>query len=387
MCGARHTVPPWTTSLPAEGLSHSTGSTIVHRPDAPRTLPKVLGSEAWQSIKPIQSEPLIEFGAPVTISFRNGSVQAFRDCNSGYVYFDPPPSDELNDYYQYEYPQIGAQAGYYLIEADYEVYKNEHMARRLLRIYDSFFSSAPRTSLELGCAYGGLVAELARHGVAARGSDINEGAIREGKDIKGNHNIFHADNLDTLSQMTGRVDLIYSLGSLEHDPNMFRVIAACRERLTNNGLLFIMLPNAMFAGSVFGGFKNNWWVNYPQHLHMPSPGFIPYLCRELGFLPLYWDTRILFEPQAQPPVSSLFAEMTNVHRELWDLLLLRSGLGMELNVALTPDMQTRPMQFAATVQAINSTLEQARQQEIRIRQYLKGAPPSEDAITTIAPKH
>jgi hypothetical protein len=145
--------------------------------------------------------------------------------------------------------------------------------------------------------------------------------------------------------------------------------------LTENGVLFLMLPNAMYAGSVFGGFKNNWWVNYPQHLHMPTPGFIPSLCRELGFLPLFWDTRLLLEEQAQPSILELFNEhrMTPARRDLWSLLLLEAGFGMELNFALTPNVPYNAMRFAKLAQDVSGKLQHARQQEMRIRRYLKNA--------------
>lgn len=323
-----------------------------------------------------QFEPLIEFGSPVMMEFRNRQVPAYSDVNSGYVVFEPPPGDELNDYYQREYPQMQAQNGYYTPEADYDANKNAYQAGRILDTYSSIMRRSPQTSLELGCAYGGLVAEMASRGIAAKGSDINQDAIRQGI-TRGNRNIFQSDNLATLAEIEGEFDLIYSLGSLEHDPNMIRVIGACRKRLTENGVLFLMLPNAMYAGSVFGGFKNNWWVNYPQHLHMPSPGFIPSLCRELGFIPLFWDTRLLFENQAQPPILELFndRDMTRARRDLWSLLLLEAGFGMELNFALTPDIPYNTIRFAKYAQDVNGTLEHARQQEIKIRRHLKTAVP------------
>jgi SAM-dependent methyltransferase len=208
----------------------------------------------------IRFEPLVEFGFAVAMEFRNRRVQAYSDVSSGYVFFDPPPAEELNDYCQREYPR--SQVGYYTIETDYDAGKNSYQAGRILEAYNSVMQRPPQTSFELGCAYGGLVAEMAGRGIASRGSDINEEAIRQGIELKGNRSIFHANNLDALARMESKVDLIYSLGSLEHDPNMFRVIEVCRERLTENGLLFIMIPNAMFASSVLNGFKHNWWVNY-----------------------------------------------------------------------------------------------------------------------------
>jgi hypothetical protein len=207
-----------------------------------------------------------------------------------------------------------------------------------------------------------------------RAPTSNEGAIRQGRQL-GNDDIFHADNLDALADMKDKVDLIYSLGSLEHDPNMFRVMAACRDRLTEDGVLFVMVPNAMFAASVLGGFRNNWWVNYPQHLHMLSAGCLPELSRTLGFLPVFWDTRLLFEIEAQTHVFDLFNDrnMPSARRDLWSLMLLGAGFGMELNFALSPDTPQNALRFAQLTQAVGGALEHMRQQEMRIRQYLRNA--------------
>ncbi len=320
-------------------------------------------------------EPLVEFGSPVMMEFRDRLVPAYSDVNSGYVFFDPPHAYELRDYYQHEYPRMQAETGYYTIEADYNAAKNGNYADQILEVYNAIMKRPPRSVFELGCAFGGLVAEMASRGIAAGGADINATAISQGREIGGTSNLICASNLDALAGMAGPVDMIYSLGSLEHDPDMLRVIAACRDRLTENGLLFVMVPNAMYAGSVFGGFKNNWWVNYPQHLHMPSPGFIPSLSRTLGFLPVFWDTCIVFESHAQPPILGMFddRQMTQARRDLWSMLLLGAGFGMALNFALTPD--TNGMRFANITQNINGTLEHARQQEVKIRCYLKNAIP------------
>ena len=79
-----------------------------------------------------QFEPLVELGSPVTMSFRGRSVPAYGDLASGYVFFKPPPPDELDDYYQREYPRMQAQTGYYTIEADYAAGKNDYYAGRIL---------------------------------------------------------------------------------------------------------------------------------------------------------------------------------------------------------------------------------------------------------------
>ncbi len=319
----------------------------------------------------LDAVPLVEFGRPVTMAFRGREVPALSDPASGYVFFEAPPHDELTEYYQVEYPR--SQTGYYTVDTDYEPGKNGYHAGRILEAYQALAGRQPATSFEMGCAYGGLVAEMAARGVDARGSDINADAVAQGGAAKGNSRIFHASNRDALDRVGASFDLIYSVHTLEHDPRMFEVIRACRDRLTDDGLLFVAVPNAMFANAVLKGFRENWWAHFPQHLHMLSAGFIPALCRATGFVPVFWDTRIVFE--AQPDVVNLLSkdEMTDARRDVWRLLLSQAGHGMELNFVLAPAGGAMAGRLGGIAGAVAGALEHARCNEVQLRRHLRTA--------------
>ena len=314
-------------------------------------------------------ESLVEAGDPVWVEFRNTYRAAKRDMDSGYVFFDPPAPDELRDYYQRTYAHDHA-AGYYTCEIDYEPGKNGYHANRILEVCRALNGRDPGTSLELGCAYGGLVAEMARRGVDARGADINDDAVAQGERLQGNTRIFAADNATAIRGLTRKVDLIYSLHVLEHDPDMLSVIASCGDALTDDGILFLSVPNAMYAGSVFGGFRKNMWAIYPQHLHMLSPGFVPRLCRAAGFTPLFWDTRIVFGVQPDAEALLGVGDPDPRRRGAWELILRQAGLGMELNVALTPARCRLSPRHAEAARIAAVTLEQARLHEVEVRTLL-----------------
>jgi len=316
-------------------------------------------------------EPLVEFGTPVQMAYQGREVLAQRDSNSGYVFFEAPDAEELNRYYQVEYPSI--QRGYYTVETDYEPGKNRYHADRILEVFQATAGRMPVTSFELGCAYGGLVAEFVSRGVQASGADVNADAVAQGAGVMGNRNLIHAGNLDALRGLHDKVDLIYSLHVLEHDPDLVKVVDACKGHLNPGGLLFISVPNAMFIGSVMGGFTNNHWVNYPQHLHLLSPGFVPALCRTTGFLPMFWDTRILYEAQPGLERHFSFATRDETRRNLFNMMLFDAGYGMELNFALTPDDGRLNNVLAAQAAAILGTLDAAARAEVKIRRTLSTA--------------
>jgi SAM-dependent methyltransferase len=317
----------------------------------------------------IDFENLIEGGQPVTFDFNGQIIHAKADCNSGYVFFSPPSAEFLAHYYQNEYQN--EHSSYYTVEADYEPSKNAYHADRILQAYVNFTGKRPRSSFELGCSYGGLVAEMARRGVDSRGSDINERAIAAGRQEMGNLQTIAATNQEALSVIDEPVDLIYSLHVLEHDPNMIQVLKQMAKILSEDGLIYISVPNAMFVRSVLKGFRSNPWANYPQHLHMLSPGFVPALCEEIGFVPLYHDTRVFFG--ADPELHEIFNgnQMSDVLVSRLEFILGQGGFGMELNVLMAPLGSKLAIRHAVDASIQKTRLEMQRQNEMAIRRFLR----------------
>lgn len=311
---------------------------------------------------------LIERGQPVTFEFKGRTVFANADRNSGYVFFSPPAEKTLNDYYQNEYQKCSSE--YYTIKADYEPGKNGYHASRILDAYSTITGKMPVNSFELGCAYGGLVAEMRGRGIDAHGSDINQGAIAAGRQERENLSIVSANNLDAYSHILNPVDLLCSLHVLEHDPNLMEVIRRASSVLSEEGLIFVSVPNAMFVSSVLTGFSNNPWASYPQHLHMLSPGFLPTLCEETGFVPLYWDTRLFFA--TDPLLISIFGKdkMSDDLINRLEFILGQSGFGMELNFLLAPKGGQLALKHAERVSSCLTCLEVQRQGEVAIRRFL-----------------
>src|SRR5215831_18992867 len=119
----------------------------------------------------LETEPLVEFGEPVTMPFKGKDVQAYRDKNSGYIFFEPPTADELYEFYQSEY--AGRQCNtYYNCKSDYDPEKNAHQAGRVLTRFEEVNGCPPKNALELGCAFGGLVLEMTGRGADTLGFDI-----------------------------------------------------------------------------------------------------------------------------------------------------------------------------------------------------------------------
>jgi SAM-dependent methyltransferase len=322
----------------------------------------------------IEAEDLVEFGRKVTIEFNGREVVAQSDRASGYVYFDAPPPAELDAYYQHTYQK--ASTVYYTVETDYEPHKNRYHADRILAGYQHFVGRMPANSVELGCAYGGLVQEMAGRGIAARGFDLNAGAVAEGRAVKHNLALEAADNVTALGSLTEPVDLIYSLHVLEHDPRLPQALRLARQALSAEGLVFVSVPNAMYLGSVLRGFKASPWVNFPQHLHMLSPGVLPALCEATGFVPLSWSTGLFFETDESLADLLSGEGMSNTTPERLALLMGQAGFGMELNMLLAPQRSRLAARHAQEIAVQLATLESHRRREVAIRSYLRDSPAS-----------
>jgi FkbM family methyltransferase len=319
----------------------------------------------------LETEPLVEFGEPVKMPFKGKDVQAYRDKNSGYIFFEPPTADELYEFYQSEYAERQSDT-YYNCKSDYDPAKNAYQADRILSRFEEVNGYPPKNALELGCAFGGLVAEMKRRGVDTVGFDVGADAIKQGRNAMQNDHIFHASNLDALDQIKRPFDLIYSLGSLEHDPAMVEVIAKCSTALSNRGVIYVVVPNAMFINSIIGGFRNNFWAAYPEHLHMPSPGFLLQLCDATGFEPLYWNTDIVFYKGQQIP--GLYDGLTlPAAGSRWQFALEKGSHGMALNFSLTPKRSILAKAEAVRIERTRLSLEANRLRELETRNYLRTA--------------
>lgn len=277
---------------------------------------------------------LVEDGQIVTKIFKGKVVRAQRDKNSGYVHFDPPALSVLAEYYLSEYG--AANPDYYSVDVAYGGPAN-YVANIVENICSRLKLEGSLRIHEIGCSFGGVVAELTRRGHVVTGSDINSVAIEQGRRIKGNSTISACANKNAVTGLTEKVDVIYASHVLEHDPDCIGVIEASSHKLSERGFLLVMVPNAMYVRGILDGFVAHPWVAYPDHLHMFSTGSLGRLCDITGFEPLFISTHTSFEVDEEylRRHFSKLAENKRV-RGLWQILFAELGLGMELRFVLVP---------------------------------------------------
>ena len=315
---------------------------------------------------------LHEFGQPVSVLFDGNPHEAYRHTRSGYVRFEPPPPERLWRYYNEEYAR--GSEDYYTVDRDYSSGFCAQLAEYIENLAESLGIALPLQVHELGCSFGGKVDALARRGHAASGSDINADAIAQGRERRGNTTIFHAAHLDFLRNSNERYDVIYGLHTLEHEPLMKQLLAACRDRLKPAGLLMFLVPNAMYVRAFLDGFVSHPWTDYPAHIHMLSAGYLIDLCQELGLEPLSVVSRTSFAHDPGLPVH-FGATLANERiRQTWDFLFSHLGLGMELEFVLTVAGTAFARQHRERIAHAHARLAVARDFEVAVRGFLETIP-------------
>lgn len=307
--------------------------------------------------------PLKEHGREVGLPYAGSFVSAHSDPNSGYVFFDSPPAEELARFYANDYGRDSTD--YYNIEVNYSAEKADVSLRF---VSDALGSAGVKLEKgmrvhELGCAYGGVVDALNRNGFEATGSDLNRTAIEAGRKQRDNGAIEAGAHGDVLMRLEGKCDVILASHTLEHDPQLFGTLRKAMRALKPGGVLFGSVPNVMYIQALLGGFAAHPWANYPEHLHMMSPGMMNQVCDDCGFDPLRVWTHGLQEQGMQG------AERHSELKPVWEKLLCMSGFGMELLFVLTP--AGRPA-VSDQVGRVRMEVEAQRLREVEIRAWLRG---------------
>jgi 2-polyprenyl-3-methyl-5-hydroxy-6-metoxy-1,4-benzoquinol methylase len=157
------------------------------------------------------------------------------ECGCAYA-DDIPPQARFDRYYRdqskYEYQHRGGQASSF--DAD--------RFRADVDLMSPFLSSSSRI-LEIGCATGGLLAELRKRGFAnVRGMDPSPGCVRAAREL------YHLDVFEgTLSDLPShphQYDFVILIGVVEHLRDPGPALSLLRQLLSPQGRLFVGVPDA-----------------------------------------------------------------------------------------------------------------------------------------------
>jgi len=276
--------------------------------------------------------------------------------------------DRLTWYYENVYGKNNV--AYYGVDHAYGG-SGRYIANRVEEIANVLGLTRPLRMFELGCSYGGAVAELNARGHRVTGSDINSSAVQAGREQKNNLDIFSAANLDALARAPHGLDVVYASHVLEHDPNIIDVIRAALASLGETGLLIAFVPNSMYVRGLLEGVGGHPWFAYPDHLHMLSPGSIAALCDAVEAEPLEVSTATSFEADREYLTKHFSSRVEDQKTQgVWKMLFANAGVGMELTFVLGRAGSALSKQLDHRIEEAKKKIEASRLFEVRMRDFL-----------------
>ena len=156
---------------------------------------------------------------------------------------------------------------------------------------------------ESGCAFGGTILEFERMGYIATGTDLNIGAVDQGR-ARGNASIFAGSELEFFRHSGVRPNVVYGFYTLERMADPSSYLRELAPLLSSRSIVIMLVPNAMALFPTAYGFDQYDWFSYPSKLNMYSPHSVSCLVRAAGYDLLEVSTAISgLEPQATSAIS------------------------------------------------------------------------------------
>jgi 2-polyprenyl-3-methyl-5-hydroxy-6-metoxy-1,4-benzoquinol methylase len=227
--------------------------------------------------------------------YSSGSLMSGYDVvicqNCGGVFADDLPQQDVFDRYyagmsKYENPmQYGA-----LNTTEIAKFK------KVVDLIEPFMKTNDRI-LDVGCATGGLLAELKKRGfINVTGADPSVSCAETARQLYDIEvNVTTINGLSEWSEMKGKFDFIIMTGVMEHVREVNDSLIQIFPLLSENGKLCIGCPDA----SRFGNFKSASYQFFSmEHVNFFSPQSMNSLMRRLGFV----------EVSAQRTLSNISAQ-------------------------------------------------------------------------------
>jgi 2-polyprenyl-3-methyl-5-hydroxy-6-metoxy-1,4-benzoquinol methylase len=303
--------------------------------------------------------PLVEDGANVVLYRGSEAHPAYRCSECGYIFFDPPDSAFLQEYYNDEYPR--SAASWYNADGNYEPDRCSARVERITAIAERFLGTKDVSYHEAGCAFGGVIAMFRSKGYDASGTDINEAAINEGR-LRGNRDIFPESEWTFFNRTGRQVDVLFSFHAVEHMPRPDEFLVEISSLLASRGIVIIFVPNSMAAQSMLKSFYSNPWFAYPDHLHLFSAKAALCLAERTGYELLdVWTEMLTDDPNKDAVV--LGADPAVHEARVRAYLIKSSFLGQELCFVLTPKGSETASRLADQIAAVRAHCQAAGKRE------------------------
>jgi len=211
-----------------------------------------------------------------TVSQRDFAITTCQGC--GFKFTNPRPADaELGNYYKAESYVSHTNTKKGLVNRLYHIVRNYTLGKKL-QMVSNYVSRG--TILDYGCGTGMFLSVCQKAGWKTLGmepdTDARKIALEQGlKSV-------YADKQSLAQQHTDKVNAITLWHVLEHVTDMEATLAFFYERLQQNGVLMIAVPNHVSYDAQY--YKEHWAAyDVPRHLHHFHKATMKKLLSQNGF--------------------------------------------------------------------------------------------------------
>jgi 2-polyprenyl-3-methyl-5-hydroxy-6-metoxy-1,4-benzoquinol methylase len=212
---------------------------------------------------------------PAGAGYASRGPWSYLQCPTcGLVLLHPVPDETvLRSYYNDAY------------EVNFESYFKgvRHRSRRILEDLSKHFPNRGRL-LEVGCSYGGFLAEARQDGWEVTGIELSETASHYARKQLGLR-VVSGSVHDHLEELGEPYQVVILFHVIEHVPTPVQLLELCRRLTKPRGLLVLKTPNvASLVARLTGA---SWqWLSPPAHLYLYSPKTLRMLLEKSGYQPL-----------------------------------------------------------------------------------------------------
>jgi 2-polyprenyl-3-methyl-5-hydroxy-6-metoxy-1,4-benzoquinol methylase len=162
--------------------------------------------------------------------------------------------------------------------------------------------------LEVGCSYGGFLAEAQRDGWDVTGVELSEASARYSRETLGLR-VFTGNLRDQLPHLGEPYEIVTLFHVIEHAADPTELLQLCRKLIKPKGLLILKTPNvASFIARLTGAAWQ--WVTPPAHVYLYSPKTLESLLKKSGYQPLF------FRSEQGDANNNLFAIVSSVAKRM-----------------------------------------------------------------------
>lgn len=233
---------------------------------------------------------------PVAGYARRGPWSYLQCPACGLVLLHPVPDETVLSSYYNEAYQVNFDSYFKGVR---------RRSRTVLEELSKHFPNRGRL-LEVGCSYGGFLAEARRDGWDVTGIELSETAARYAREQLGLR-VLQGRLHDQQQQLGEPYQAVALFHVIEHVPNPVQLLEVCRRLITPRGLLVLKTPNvASLIARLTGA---SWhWVSPPAHLYLYSPKTLSLLLEKSGYQPL------TFQSAQGDAHNNLFAVLSGIAR-------------------------------------------------------------------------